>query len=180
MTGGFNTQIRGIEIDVVKTLNHFLKQNKKQYSIKEFEDYLTKINLTNDFKHDTGQKKPLNDGFVVSFEFDEMNDNQEAYSILATGLWEYQNWVTQEWSQKDLEEQKEFNNPKHLSRKIELRLKDLWKDKLILKGKFVIRSIGCEWSHSFFKKKGIQKGGNFNNNYYYKYLKYKYKNNIYL
>lgn len=170
MTGGFNTNVRGIQIDITQTLNKFLNQNKEVYSKKEFEDYLKSIGLDSEFQENTGQKHPINEGFVVSFDFDE-GDGQDASGILATGLWQYQNWVLQQWSKEDLLTQGEFNNPKYLDIKIENQLRNLWKDKLILTGKFAINSIGCEWSNSYFPK--TQKGGALS--YYHKYIKYKTK-----
>lgn len=155
MTGGFNTNVRGIQIDVTKTLNKFLNQNKKAYTREQFEDYLTKINLDDTFgngkKYYHGQSEPINEAFVVSFDFDE-GDDQEAFGILATGLWEYQYWVIQQWCKENLEEQTTFTNPKYLDKTIKNNLKKLWNDKLILKGKFAIYSIRCEWSHRFFLK----------------------------
>ena len=53
MTGGFNATVRGIEIDVTETLNHFLKQNKNKYTLEEFENYLTKIGLVQEYSDKT-------------------------------------------------------------------------------------------------------------------------------
>jgi hypothetical protein len=36
MTGGFNINVRGIEINITKTLNNFYRQNKKIYTKKEW------------------------------------------------------------------------------------------------------------------------------------------------
>ena len=179
MTGGFNTNVRGIEIDVTKTLNNYYKQKKNDYSKKEFEEFLKKIGLDANYPKNTGQTQPIETGFVVSFDFDE-GDDQEARGILATGLWEYQNWVQQDWSQEDLRKQAEFNNPKYLGKKYEDLLRNIWKDKLVLKSKFSIKSIGCEWSNIFSPKnkpKTSQRGGNqnFEPDYRTKYLKYKKK-----
>jgi len=171
MTGGFSTNIRGIEIDVVATLNKFLGQNKKSYTLEEFEKYLKKNDLDDEFQNNTGQNNPINNGFIVSLDFEEEQD-QEAFGYLATGLWEYQNWVLQQWSEESLKKQRNFLDIKHLSKDIENNLRELWKDKLILKPNFGIITMGCEWSHSFFPKSEMKGGVK---KYYDKYLKYKNK-----
>jgi len=171
MTGGFSTTIRGIEIDVVATLNKFLEQNKKSYTLKEFEEYLKKFGLDDNFRYDTGQNDPINNGFVATIDYEE-SPEQDAVGYLATGLSEYQYWVFQEWDEKSLKIQQNFLDIKHLSDEIENNLRELWKDKLILKKKIKVVTIGCEWSHTFFPK-SVTKGGTIN--YYNKYLKYKNK-----
>lgn len=175
MTGGFNTNVRGIKIDIEETLNKFLNQNKNDYSKKEFDDYLKQIGLDDTYHDNTGQSKPVEEGFVVSFDLDGDGDDDNAYGILATGLWEHQNWVIQEWSLKDLNEHNEFNNPKYLEKNFEQKLRNNWQTKLILKDGFCIRSIGCEWSRCFFLNDNpqIQKGGDID--YYSKYKKYQTK-----
>lgn len=167
MTGGFNTQVRGIEIDVTQTLNKFLNQNKKIYTMYEFENYLNKIGLNNFYADNTGQTTPIDDGFVVSFDFDEYD--KTAYGILATGLREYQNWVIQTWSNQDIQKQAEFNDIGKLNKNKEVHLRNLWKNKLILKDNFAIYSVGCEWSNKFFIKSKQQNDYNYRN----KYIKYK-------
>ena len=72
MTGGFNVTVRGIEIDVTKTLNKFYNKNEKDYSMEEFNEFLRK----NKLEHNTSEKrsismgKPYNDGYVISFDFE--------------------------------------------------------------------------------------------------------------
>lgn len=151
MTGGFNVNIRGIEIDITRTLNKFLNQNKKLYTRKEFEDYLKQIGLDKNYRTNSGQQEPILEGFVVSFEIDDNNENEEAYGILATGEWNYQYWVSRNWSKRDSEQQYEFNNPKYLDENIETNLRNIWKDKLILTEEYSIRSIVCEWPHYFYR-----------------------------
>ncbi|BCS83659.1 hypothetical protein QLL95_gp0464 [Cotonvirus japonicus] len=177
MTGGFSTNIRGIEIDIVRTLNKFLNQNKTSYTRTEFENYLNKIGLIDSFGNSVKVKKPYNDGFVVSLEYDGFDVNK-AVGYLATDLWEYQDWVSQDWSVEELQEQIEFKNPKYLDSDIEKNLRNRWRDKLILTGKFTVHTVDCEWSHSFFPKNEFknqnQRGGK-SNSYHNKYLKYKKK-----
>lgn len=151
MTGGFLVNARGIEIDITQTLNKFLKQNKEIYTRKEFEDYLSSINLDRITRNNSGQCEPISEGFVVSFDFDE-GDDQEAFGILTTGLWQYQYWAQERWSKEDLEQQTKFNNPEYLNKSVENHLNNLWKDKLVLTDKFAIHNICCEWPIEFFLK----------------------------
>ena len=154
MTGGFNTEIRGIEINVTQTLNRFTNQNKKTYTRDEFENYLKLIRLNEAFGDD-GKYKPINTGFVVSFEFEQPccgEEQQEAFAILATGLWEYQYWFQQKWSKELLEKRREFYDVKFLDIDIERKLRSLWKNILVLDGDFTVHSIGCQWSHKFVHK----------------------------
>lgn len=151
MTGGFDTHIRGIQINVIATLNKFLNQNKKQYTFAEFIKYLKDIGLNDKYQENTGQKDPINDGFVVVFDLEESNE-QDAVGYLVTGLWEYQNWVPQTWSEEDLKEQINFNNSEYLSESVENNLKELWKNKLILEGKLSVMMVDCEWGLRFFPR----------------------------
>ena len=151
MTGGFNTEIRGIEINVTETMNRFTNQNRKTYTREEFENYLKFIGLSESFA-DSGEYKPINTGFVVSFEFEQPccgEEEETAFGMLATGLWEYQYWGQQKWSKDLLEKRREFYNVKFLDIDIEKKLRSLWKDILVVNGDFTVYSIGCEWSHPF-------------------------------
>lgn len=85
MSSQYTVTVRGINIDVTKTLNHFLNKNEKNYSKKQFEDYLKRIGLVENCCGDTGEDEPINDGFVVTFDYEE-SDDQEAFARLSTGL----------------------------------------------------------------------------------------------
>lgn len=151
MTGGFNTNVRGIEIDIATTLNNYYSQNKKNYTQQEFEDFLDEIGLDSAYRNNTGQKKPIETGFVVSFDDgDDYDGGGDAFGILASGLWEYQNWVLQQWDKSSLKKQIEFNNLKYLDKDYEILLRSSWKKKLVLKNKFTIYAVPCEWSKCFF------------------------------
>ena len=73
----------------------------------------------------------------------------------------------------------DFFNKDHLDKQIEEKLRELWKNKLVLKDEFAIRSIDCEWIKCFYPKSKSksknQKGGNMSDIYCYKYNKYKTK-----
>lgn len=112
---------------------------------------------------------------MVSFDLNE-DENEEAYVILATGLWEYQNWVIQNWSKDNLKDQQKFNREVFLTNKIKNNLVNLWKDKLVVSGNFRITTTGCEWAHQFSFNNKNQKGSGAEP-YYYKYIKYKTKYN---
>jgi hypothetical protein len=182
MTGGFNTNVRGIDINIKATLDKYGKKDGI-YTRKAFEEYLKNMGLDGEYRNNTGGTTPINNGFVISFEYDN-GDDDEARGMLATGSWEYQNWVTQNWSKKALSDQIKFLNKKHMSKKIETNLRKKWSDRLVLSGKFETSSIGCEWSHNFFNsKKNVQNGGYVDDtddnvsgdDYYTKYMKYKAK-----
>lgn len=176
MTGGFNTTVRGIYIDVIATLNKFSINKKTTYYRKDFENYLKSIGLNDQYRDNTGQETPISNGFVVSFDLDEkISDKDEVLvALLATGLWEYQHWVSQSWDEKDLVIRNNFNNKKFLSKKIENNLRNEWQDKLVLDDKFSIFPVTCERSNSFFHTTVTQTGGDIID-YKQKYIKYKSK-----
>lgn len=184
MTGGFQTSVRGIEIDVTKTLNKFSKQNKSNYTKRDFEDYLKKIGLLDalnlgkdedenisqietDKKFYTGLNKqtPVENGFIVVFDFDE-GDDQEAIAYVSNGIWEYQNWVLQKLDKKSLDEFSKFYDPGWLNKKYSDKLITNWQDKIVIKkdSDYAMYMIGCEWTTRYFNKN--QNGGNSNTQKY--------------
>ena len=150
MTGGFNTNVRGVEIDVTKTLNKFLNKNRTEYTRKEFEDYLTSIGLKHNYEI-RSDREPINEGFIVTFDHEKDGD-EYGFGILATGLTEHQNWVLQTWSPQDLKEIQQFYDPKYLNIEIENQLKNRWGNRLIFADDcgMAVYAIGCEWSRPFF------------------------------
>lgn len=183
MSAQYTANVRGIEIDVTKTMNRFLNKNEKTYSKKQFEDYLKKLNLIDKYEN-TGENEPINDGFVVTFDFEE-DDDQDAFAILATGMWTL-HYTSGSFSKEELKRQQNFLDEKYLDKNIENKLVDLWKDKLVLKGEMKIESNQCENVFAFFPKdnnankankanKVEQSGGAHNDTYYKKYIKYKNK-----
>ncbi|AKI79792.1 hypothetical protein QJ850_gp907 [Acanthamoeba polyphaga mimivirus] len=183
MPSEYLATIRGISIDIPATLNKFTGQSKSNYTRKEFENYLKKIGLTHNFGNlDPGFENPINDGFVVSVEYDGF-DIDLAVGYLSTGSWHYQSWAASEWSKRDLEQQRNFLDPKNLSESIEKNLREKWSDRLVLKGGFSIRTEECEGINNFMpNKQKVQSGGSNDGskdgsdiNYHAKYLKYKKK-----
>ncbi|QTF48959.1 hypothetical protein qu_64 [Acanthamoeba polyphaga mimivirus] len=179
MPSEYLATIRGISIDIPATLNKFSGQSKSEYTRKEFENYLKKIGLTHNFGNlDPGFESPINDGFVVSVEYDGFDVDLPA-GYLSTGNWQYQSWAAPEWSKKDLEQQRNFLDPKNLDESIEKNLREKWSNRLVLEGKFSIHTEECEGINNFMpKKQQTQSGGSSGNssiNYHAKYLKYKKK-----
>lgn len=162
MTGGFMVHIRGIRIDVKKTLDKYYNDKKELYTINDFKKYLETLGLNDKYnKKNYDTKTPINDGFVSVLEFDDINQNETngfIASFLTTGIWEYQHWVLQKWT--DTKQQLDFFNPKYLSKKIEISLKNKWNDKLIFAkdDKLGIYAIAAEWCVNYNKTK---KGGGF-------------------
>ena len=70
------------------------KTKKKSYTRAELEKYLKSLGLDDAYTDHTGKTQPINTGFVVTFEIDE-DPKEEAFAILATGLWQFQSWVLQ-------------------------------------------------------------------------------------
>ncbi len=145
MTGGFTSQIRGIRIDVTKTLNKYYNQNQISYTREEFEEFLRHVGFHESYT-EFDPFKPINTGFVVSLEYE---DDDEPFAVLSTGIWEYQNWVVQYWSKSHLSKISDFYNTKHLNKNIENNLRNLWNKLFILNGDFVVITAPCEWSHNF-------------------------------
>lgn len=162
MSAQYTATTRGIKIDVTQTLNKFLGTNQKQYSKKQFEDYLKQLGLTCKYAN-TGENNPIDDGFVVTFDYEE-SDNQDAYAILATGMWSL-HYTQGSFSKEELKRQINFLDEKHLDKNTENRLRDLWKDKLILQKGFGVESDQCENVYAFLPnnntKEMKQSGGGF-------------------
>ena len=108
MTGGFQCFIRGRRIDVSKTMDNFATKDE------DFIQYLSRIGLNSwNYKNIKllGKQQPNTNGLVILIE-DEYFEIESAF--MATGIWEYQNWVDQEWNKKDLKSIIKFLDPKNL------------------------------------------------------------------
>ena len=194
MVDGFMFHIRGIRIDVKKTMDKFYKDKKESYYVEDFIKYLELLGLNSEYnKSNYDVNKPMNDGFISILLFDEPTDfdkkGDDNCVFLVTGIWHYQDWVLQRWT--DTKEQLEFFNPKYLSKTIETSLKNNWNNKLIFmdnEDKLAIYAIGDAHDINFNKsvatkekdefRTTLQKGGSINvkdtyiqNKIYYKFIK---------
>jgi hypothetical protein len=147
MTLGFITTLRGIEINIIKTLNKHYKKHKKNYTRTDFENYLSEIGLDDNLTLTFGQTSPMNKGYVISF-FNE--DDDQPYAFLVIGSWEYQSWVTQTWNLTSLKQQTKFLDPKYLSQKRERKLRNNWKNELVLEDDFNVVTVPCGFANRFY------------------------------
>lgn len=176
MTGGFNTTMRGIRIDIPATLNKYYNKNEKEYNREEFEKFLKDIKLA---QNNNGFRAtiPTNKSCVASIEYDDgEEDSSEGYLI--NGAWDYQYWARPKWTPQQLKDQREFSKEEYYNEEVENKLRKKWENLLVLDGKMTIVTITSEWVHYYFPTRKSQKGGYdkmLDKDYKYLYQKYKTK-----
>lgn len=140
--------VRGIEIDIVATLNKFLDKNETTYDYFDLNKYLKKIELSNKYSNYDGESNPVSHGFVVIFQFD---CKKEPMALLTTGIYNNQYFGVKEFTNLELNNIVQFNDIQHLNNNTLNFLKKNWKNKLILKSGdlkvFNIPYMNCKILH---------------------------------
>ena len=147
MGGGYQCYIRGIPINVQRTLQVVYDTNQ-EFSQGDFIQYLEGLNLQ---RSNNPPEDIRENGFIVLLEQEE-NTEELGSAYLSTGLRYHQYWALQEWDQEMLGEIIKFLNPEHLEITSNIkRMFEYWSEWFVFDDipEYQMYVTSSEWVHSY-------------------------------